>query len=274
MREVGPCTPWAEHRSARAARIIRTLACLAIIWAVVVAPFLGHAGRALAQAASLEPPRLQDQVTDLTQRQALANGQAEIDAALADLRESRNIQLFVLFVDSTGSRSVTDYADEAARRSSLGGNDALLVVALTDRSDALWRGSLLEERLTDRELGEILSERVEPSLASGDFAGAVVAGARGIAEADGGSGLTGGFGAGPLLALIGIAILVIGGLWLWNRYATRRRQRQAAEAYAKQTEQIDQQANALLIAADEAVRDAQDEIRFAEHQFGEVEVVP
>jgi cytoskeletal protein RodZ len=272
-----PIEPGCRHvgqSNAGRVRLFTLLAYLVLVCAVLGTVLAAHPGQVRAQVTSQEPPRLQDQVTDLTQRRVLANGRSEIEAALADLRESRNIQLFVLFVESTGSRSVTEYADETARRSSLGGNDALLLVALTDRSDALWRGSLLEDRLTDRELGEILSNRVEKSLASGDFAGAVVAGARGIADADGGSGVMGGFGAGPLVALVGIAVLIIGGLWLWNRYSTRRRQRQAAEAYAKQTEQTEQQAHALLIAADEAVRDAHDEIRFAELQFGEVEVVP
>jgi hypothetical protein len=274
MDPIEPGCRHVGHPHAGHIRPFSLIAYLVAVWAVLASVLAAHPGRVHAQISPQEPPRLQDQVTDLTQRQVLANGRDEIEAALADLRESRNIQLFVLFVESTGSRSVTEYADETARRSSFGGNDALLVVALTDRSDALWRGSLLEDRLTDRELGEILSERVEKSLASGDFAGAVVAGARGITDADGGSGVMGGFGAGPLLALVGLAVLVIAGLWLWNRYSTRRRQRQAAEAYAKQTEQTEQQANALLIAADEAVRDAHDEIRFAELQFGEVEVVP
>ena len=255
------------------------LVLLAALWTGLLVTALALPGQVLAQAPSQEPPRLQSQVTDLTQRQVLAAGRAQIDAALTDLRASHNVQLFILFVESTGSRTVTEYTDEVARRGSLGGNDALLVVALADRSDALWRGSLLRERLTDRELQTILSERVEPRLASGDFAGAVSAAATGIAEAavssSGAAAQPDGLGSGvPILVLVGLAALIVGGLWLWNTVSSRRRQRQAAEAYARQTEQLEAQASAALIAADEAVRDAEDEIRFAELQFGEAEITP
>ena len=95
-------------------------------------------------------------------------------AALTDLRQARNIQLFVLFVESTGNRTVTEYADEVARRSSLGGNDALLVVADHRSQRRALARRALRDALTDRELEAILSERVEPLLARGDFAGAVV----------------------------------------------------------------------------------------------------
>jgi len=256
----------------------RSLLLLPVLLALVGIVALGRPTVALAQAATGQVPRLQDQVADLTQRQVLAGGRARIDAALADLRERQNIQLFVLFVDTTGSLTVTEYADEVARSSSLGGNDALLVVAMTDRSDALWRGSLLRDRLADRELETILSERVEPLLARGDYASAVAGATGGIADAVVASGSTSsqpGVGSGlGLLPLVVLAILVVGGLWLWNTMSGRRRERQSAEAYAQQTEQLEGQASALLIAADEAVRDAEDEIRFAELQFGEAEVGP
>ena len=250
----------------------RLLTLLAVLGAVITTTMFAPAGIVLAQASAQDVPRVQAQVTDLTRQQVLTPGRAQIDAALANLRETRNVQLFALFVESTGSRTVTEYADEVARRSSLGGNDALLVVALTDRSDALWRGSLLDDRLTDRELEEILSEHVEPMLARGDFAGAVAGAAEGLAQAVAASG---GAGAGlSLLPIVGLAVLVGGGLWRWSTVSRRRRERQAAEAYARQTEQLEQQASTLLIAADEAVRDAEDEIRYAELQFGPADVAP
>jgi uncharacterized membrane protein YgcG len=268
--------PAPQHTVRRHVRLARTLA-LVTLWAVCGVLDLTAARPALGQASGLEPPRLQGQVVDQTQAQVLRGDRATIDAALAELREGRNVQLFVLFVESTGSLTVTDYADEVARRSSLGGNDALLVVALADRSDALWRGSLLRDRLTDRELETILSERVEPLLARSDFGGAVVASVDGLAEAvaaDGGAaGVAGGLGSITALApLVALVVLVVGGLWLWSSISGRRRQRRAAEQYARQTEQLEQQASALLIAADEAVREADDDLRFAELQFGEPEI--
>jgi len=227
---------------------------------------------ALAEA----PLRLQDQVTDLTRAQALAAGRSRIDAALSDLRARRNMQLFVLFVETTDNLTVTDYADEVARRSSLGGNDALLVVAVGDRSDALWRGSQLRESLTDRELEAILSNRVEPLLARGDFPGAVVAATNSLADAVvTSSDAPGTTSPGPGLAPIVLVILVaVGGIWLWGFFSKRRTERASADAAARQTEQRAHEANALLIRADEALRDAEQEIEFAEAQFGQTEVGP
>jgi uncharacterized protein HemX len=228
-------------------------------------------------AVAQEPARLQTQVTDLTSGRVLAGGQSRIDAALAELRQNRNVQLFVLFVDTTGGQTVTEYADAAARRSSLGGNDALLVVALGDRSDALWRGAQLRDSLTDRDLEAILSNRVEPLLAQGDFPGAVVAATTGLADAVVGDVSTTGTSAGgsaavaPILAVLGAGA---GGVWLWGRYSKRKGAQATAAATEQQAERRAQEANDLLIRVDETLRDAEQEMAFAELQFGRDEVVP
>ena len=209
----------------------------------------------------------------------LAAGRSRIDAALADLRQARNIQLFVLFVETTGNRTVTDYADEVARRSSLGGNDALLVVAVGDRSDALWRGGQLRDALTDRELEAILSNRVEPLLAQGDFPGAVGACANGLAEAVAGTASGNGAawrcrsGAGTVAAAPGVLVSA-GGLWPGVGPRSAGASAPPPRRPRSQTEERAQEANELLIRADEAVRDAEEEMAFAEAQFGSAEVVP
>jgi uncharacterized membrane protein YgcG len=234
---------------------------------------LAHSTPARAQ----EVPRLQGQVTDLTRDQVLAGGRAQIDTALADLLRDENVQLFVLFVDSTGGSTVTQFADATAQQNSLGSNDALLVVAVQDRTDAIWRGSQSLTRLTDRELEDVLSRRVEPLLARGDFSGAVVAAAEGIAGVAGegsspGSGQPSG-GGGLNISWLILLVLVIGGAFLaWRVLSARRRKRAAVAATEKDLEQRTHEANTLLIAADEALRDAREEVGFAEAQFGESEV--
>ena len=242
-----------------------------VLAAVVCALALVLPGVARAQ----EIPRLQGQVTDLSSGQVLSGGRAQIDAALAELLQSQNVQLFVLFVESTGGRTVTAFADEVARQNSLGGNDALLVVAVSDRTDALWRGSASLSRLTDRELEDVLSRRVEPLLARGDFAGAVVAGANGVAEVAG-EGSTGadqpGGGGSTVPRVLLLAALGGGGLLAWRAVSGRRRRRRAEAQYAQETERLSHEANALLITADEALRDAREEIGFAEAQFSEADV--
>jgi uncharacterized membrane protein YgcG len=242
-----------------------------VLLGLALLPALSGAARAQ------DVPRLQGQVTDLSGGQVLAGGRAQIDAALAELLRDENVQLFVLFVDSTGGRTVTQFADETARVNSLGSNDVLLVVAVRDRTDAVWRGSQSLSRLTDRELEDVLSRRVEPALARGDFAGAVVAAANGIGDVagEGSSGSGGPGGGGPNLAWVLPVLLIAGGGFLvWRAFASRRQRREAEAAREKDLEQLTHEANTLLIAADEALRDAREELGFAEAQFGEADVAP
>ena len=135
-----------------------------------------------AVAGVEDVPRLTGPVTDQTN--VLAGQTVRIEDAIEDLQARTRIQLWVLFVRTTGSLNVTDYALEVSDRNSLGANDALLVVALDDRTDAIWLSDGLDE-ITDREVDDILADRVEPRLAASDFAGAVLAATSGLATAFG-----------------------------------------------------------------------------------------
>ena len=142
--------------------------------------FLALAGVALLAAALAPPavladgePKLQTGVTDAAGVLPTAD-EARITAALQALRDQQNVQLFVAFVDTTGSATVTDFVQSTAEVNSLGNNDALLLVAIGDRSDALWVGPSLDA-ITNDEIDSILGDSVEPRLADGDFAGAVLA---------------------------------------------------------------------------------------------------
>ena len=104
-------------------------------------PGVGHLARLVltfllvlvvaSPAFAQDIPRFSSQVTDLTQNQVLASGRSQIQSALQDLLNRQNIQLFVLFVDTTGARSVTDFAhspgihlETARTRAADGGDDA------------------------------------------------------------------------------------------------------------------------------------------------------
>jgi hypothetical protein len=86
----------------------------------------------------------------------------------------------------------------------------------------------------------------------------------------GGSG-TSGAGLAPILLVLGAGA---GGLWLWGKRSKRKAEGKSAEAAAQQTERRAQEASELLIHADEALRDADQEIAFAEAQFGPADVAP
>lgn len=240
--------------------------------------FVALVSLALATAAYADDvPRLEGQITDLSRDGVLASGRARLQPVLDELVRSDDIQLFVLFVETTGDRTVTEFADETARTNSLGGNDALLVVALADRTDALWRSDSYLDRLTDRELETVLSQQVEPRLRDSDFAGAVIAsaeGLRGASRAESPSDPSTPLAAPDLGFLVPAVLVGAGGLLLWNARATRRRERTAAAAREQRDAQRTRESNALLIRADESLRDAQEEMAYAEAQFTAADIAP
>ncbi|HEX6140088.1 MAG TPA: TPM domain-containing protein [Candidatus Limnocylindria bacterium] len=242
-------------------------------------PLLAAAVVSLAPGIALaeEPPQLTDRVTDLSGVMS-GSDRSEAADALKALEDQANVQLFVLFVNTLEGMEVTDYADEVARVSSLGGNDALLVVAIKDRRDALWVGDLLDEA-SNEEIDAIIANGVEPNLADGAWGAAVSAAAGGLRDALGGqpgpgptpepdgSGTTGG-GSFPWGVLIGL-VLLGGGAWLlWGWWQRRQAIGHDAEERDRRVGALARQANGLLLEVDELIRHDAQELGFAEAQFG------
>jgi len=259
-------------------RTPRRLALIAAVLALVVAP--------IALAAS--PPRLEGFVTD--QVDVLGGERDAVEAALGDLLGDHGVQLFVLFVDTTEDLTVTEFADETARLNSLGADDALLVVAIEDRTDAIWISDRLDDAVTDAELDSIITGTLEPGLRDGDFAGATIATALALGDAaapvpvitpgptasateapsgGGGGGID--IDVGLILGLLLLAggIVIVAG-WLLSRVGARRE----AEERDRQTGKLAREANSMLIAIDERTRTADQEAGFVEAEFGEDEARP
>jgi hypothetical protein len=258
-------------------RIPRVLAAvLTLVLALAVA----------APALAAEPPQIREPVTDETG--ALSGGEAEIEQAIDELLDTHNVQLWVSFISTTDGVPITDFVTETAEVNSLGANDVLMLVALDDRTDGMWVSNGLPE-ITPEERDAIIGSVIEPRLADGDFVGSAVAAAEALGEAatpaptpppggggtiggpgDGGGGGDGG-GLGSILAVL--LILGGGGLIAWW-FLSRRRRQQAEEERDRRTGKLAREANALLIATDERVRDANQEIGFVEAEYGEAEVQP
>ncbi len=248
---------------------------LAMLVALLAAPI------AIAQ----EPQRLDGQVTD----SANVLDERALQPALDAFETATGSQLHVLFVSTTGDLPLAPYVDETVELNNFGAGDALFVVAVEDRTYQLWVGDRLASSVSATEQDDILIDEVEPFLADGDYDGAVRAVASGLAAAATGSPLpavptplptqgdgseTGSSG-GPnifvVLLVLGVIVAVIwGGLKVWRRM----RPASAAGTRSKQTGAADlaERANEVLLEADEAVRDASQEVSFAEAEFGTGEV--
>ncbi len=235
-------------------------------------------------AAAATIPEIQGPITDETG--VLEGGEDEIEQAIEELLETRNVQLWVVFVPTTDELPAQQFAEGIAAGNSLGGNDALLLVAIEDRTYYLWRSRDLES-ISQDESDAIVVDALEPRLRDGDFPGAVVATAEALGEATAsgdepatgeqpnGGGFeqpsAGGGGGGILLPLV----LIVGGIGLIGWWVVRRRAAgREAEERDRRTGRLAREANAVLIATDERVRDAVQEIGFVEAEYGEPEVAP
>ncbi|HSL75617.1 MAG TPA: TPM domain-containing protein [Candidatus Limnocylindrales bacterium] len=239
--------------------------------------------------------RLDGPVTDSAG--VLAGRVAEIETAIDRTLDEHRVQVFVVYVRTTGDRQMADYATETAATNSLGVDDALLVVAMDDRTDYIWVADSLDE-ITDDELDAILSGDLEPRLRDGDPAGAAIAAVEGLGEAadspaptdgpivpgpivtpapaPGGSTGGGGIGLGTILAVL--FLLAGGGFLAYQWWRSRRPAPSAAGVPALRPAELSgpelrRRANALLIATDERIRDARQEVDFAEAQYGPDAVV-
>ena len=238
-------------------------------------------GAGSAVVLAVELPRLEDSVTDLAG--ALGGREGEVEAAADQLLDEHDVQLFVLFVRTTDGTPIDRFAEDVAVSNSLGTNDVILVVAIDDHTYQFVPDASLDDEISDDEADVLAVEVVEPRLRDGDFAGAAIAAAHGLADAvsgtfppssgggagGGGSGGDGGPGAvlGILLLLGGIGLI---GYWIWNR----RRTHLAEEERDRRTGRLAREANALLIATDERVRNATQEVGFVEAEYDAAEATP
>ena len=234
-------------------------------------------------ASAEPPPALEGPVTD----HAGVLDVSEVEQAIEQTLDEDGVQAWVLFVETTDGQPATDYASEVFRINSMGADDVLLLVAIEDRTDAIWVSEGLDG-ITPDEVDAIIVGELEPRLRDGDFTGAAVAtvealGAANTAveepppvataapgepepapEGDGGGGL------GFLLPLLAIGAIAGGVLLI----ARALRARSAGEERNRRTGTLAREANALLISTDERIRDASQEIDFVEAQYGPDEVDP
>jgi uncharacterized membrane protein YgcG len=248
----------------------------------LLTPLLVFALLLLAVPAALAQT-LTERVVDETGTLTDADVAEALDGIDA-LESSRGVQLWALFVPTTGGEPITEFATNVAAENGLGGNDAVLVVAIDDRRDALWVGPLLED-ISNEEVDTILAERVEPQLADGQWGAAVAGAAEGLDEALGGTlepepepegqpAPSDDDGPNLLLLLIALVLIVGGGWLLWSRWQRGRAREADDRERDRRLRGLAQQANALLIETDEILRHNGQELGFAEAEFGAEAATP
>ena len=147
-----------------------------------IARVLIHAvtlGWSLIAFAQVPVPPLAGRVTDQTAT-LTAEQKAVLDQTLQAFEARKGSQLAVLVVPTTAPETIEQYAVRVAEVWKLGrkkiDDGAILVVAKNDRAVRIEVGYGLEGALNDATSKRIISERITPRFAQGDFDGGISAG--------------------------------------------------------------------------------------------------
>ncbi|MEU6857252.1 TPM domain-containing protein [Glycomyces sp. NPDC046736] len=219
-------------------------------------------------AAATAPVALTGPVTDKVG--AVTGEEDRILEAFSDLQNDTGIGLYVVYVDGFSGYTAQDWADTTAIGAGLGGEDLLLAVA-TDERRYTWSVAA-DFPLSDEQLDQVATDRIEPALGQDDWAGAAIAAADGYRSAYTGTGSSGSGSSAwvaiLVIVLIAAAVLLLV-LWLRKRRnANAVGAPSAAERKKLTTAQLDTEANRLLVATDDAIRTSEQELGFAEAEFG------
>lgn len=230
---------------------------------------LGLLTAGASSAHAEDPMDVRGEITDPAG--ALTDTSA-VQAALDRLRDNTDMQLFVVYVDSFDGLSGEDWAAQTAELSGLGTDDALLAVAVDDRRYGL--DIALEAPITDDEFDRI-ARAVEDDLSDSNWDGAAITAAetmRGALEGGGSSG-SGGSGTSALSVLLvaGIVVVAIVAFLLW--WASRKRGSAGNPAEGQfstlPTAELNRRASSALVAIDDELKTAEQELGFAQAQFGD-----
>ncbi|MGB4442459.1 MAG: TPM domain-containing protein, partial [Coriobacteriia bacterium] len=244
-----------------------TIAVLLLVWL------------ATAAVALAAPPLKLDAGLLTDDARVLGDSADSVEQALEQLESDHGVQLFVVFVETFDSYSAQDWANETAEINGLGLNDVLLAVAVVDREYA-WSvaGNF---PLSDSALDEVAADDIEPALSDDDWAGAAIAAAEGYADAldaqaaDDGVVTTtpdGDSGGGSLWCCLLPGVLAAGLAAAAAFFFKRKKGGKGARAGGAQgdpsTKELETTAGKLLVDVDEALRASEQELGFAEAEFG------
>ncbi|MGA5464649.1 TPM domain-containing protein [Mycobacterium sp. NPDC050041] len=230
-------------------------------------------GVLIAPNAAAEPPfRVPDYITD--NAGALDGAQrAEVQAAVDRLYDTRGTRLWVVYVDRFGQDAV-GWADTATKISDFGDHDALLAIAVVERSYAFLAPTTV---IGQSDADQLQRNEIEPMLRRQDWAGAAVAAAEGL-DVDAPQPLH----VSPLAIVVALAVVAVAGLLLWWSTRRRRRKRRAAEFEAAKRvdptdpralagvpiDALDDLSKAIVVDVDNAVRTSDGELEMAVAEFG------
>lgn len=235
-------------------RVVRLVGVILTILAV---------GLPVANPAAAQPPsKLTDHITDNTG--ALTDSdRAAVSSAIDRLYHDQHIWLWVVYVDNFNRYKPDNWAERTRSETRLGDHDALLAVATNTK---LYTFTAPPSSLTATESSDLQRSKIDPAVATKNWAGAAVAAADGLdksanlPEPPSSSKR-------PWLPIVigGVAVVVIAALLLF--YVARRHRRRAAGSAGQGS--IDGQSLAQALAtADARMRQISDYVASHRQSIG------
>lgn len=237
-----------------------------------------------AGAAWAEPPVTLDPASKIVDSAGVLGSQkGEVQDAIKKLGTDHSIVLHVVTVKSFDDPTDREaWTDAVAEKAGLGSNAVIFAIATEKRQYSLNKGGT---KLTTSQVDNIKSSAIGPQLANDNYAQAAINAATAIGSAaDGGSGeLPSDNGAGAAV-LVGTGVVAAGGAgaYLYFRNKRKKAAGQASSAsYGPQgTAQVDplaslsveelrRKSGSLLIDADDAIKSSEQELMFAQAQYGD-----
>ncbi|GAB5079246.1 TPM domain-containing protein [Arthrobacter sp. AD-310] len=237
-----------------------------------------------AGAAWAEPPVTLDPVTKIVDNAAVLGGdKGEVEAAIKKLgTDHATVLHFVTVKRFEDPADREAWTDAVAEKAGLGPNAVIFAVATETRQYTLNKGGT---KLTQEQIDNIKSTAIGPQLSDGNYAQAAINAAEAVGDAaDGGSGkLSSGDGAGTAV-LVGTGVVAAGGAGAYLYFRNKRKKaagQPSSAGYGPQgaagvdplaslsIEELRRKSGSLLIEADDAIKSSEQELMFAQAQYGD-----
>ncbi|WP_440696887.1 TPM domain-containing protein [Clavibacter nebraskensis] len=247
---------------------------------------LGLAGALVPSMAQATTPVDFGGATILDQVDVLSSGEEQqVQQAIDQLQEQTGVTLHVAYVDTfTGAANKEAWGQATKDANGLGSNDAILAVAVDARQFTLG----VPDSVSIAQRTQLTDQVVTPRLRQDDWSGAAVDAAQGLQSisqsgtvAETGTGSTPASGSDSGIDF-GLVLLLVLGAILVAAVATtlvgRRKKRKAVaakrQAVLEEMRTAEQRAGSMLVQLDDALETSEQEVGFAEAEFGSGAVGP
>ncbi|MDQ0030248.1 putative nucleic acid-binding Zn-ribbon protein [Arthrobacter bambusae] len=214
---------------------------------------------------------------NITDDAGVLRDKAAVQNAIKSLYDDHKFNLYVVTEKTfTNPATPSDWGNAVAKKKSFGSTDVLLAIATDDGKVNITRGP--GSKITDSQRDDILKNAVLANLVQGkkNYDQAVIDAAKAIGD-------TQNSGAGTAV-LVGAAVVAAGGVGTYLYFRNRRKKGTASgTGYGPQAEQLDplaslsiadlrRKAGSLLIEADDTIKSSEQELGFAQAQYGDAAV--